>query len=243
MSSLIHTPVASLIKKLVVVRMYKPIREMIYWNFGQLLQLRVYTFFQHSLRSAALFNLFDGYQQTATYCEQADSSKNRNTRREGCKRKVRSIEQIWPFTSSGAVWIWLSELQDVVDTRVSIGRCTSDTKPIDSQTFDCSRHTHDEVGISSEILKKPPDNRNRTEKGPSILTTLNGPFRYTTFDGLRVWHAFCLKARHETSVDLVGREELDRMPPDEKDQFVISSNTWDGKPLTAMFAQFGPTFI
>lgn len=44
------------------------------------------------------------------------------------RRKVRSNEQIRPLTLSGAVWIWLSDLQAAVDSRVSI-----DARPTQSR--------------------------------------------------------------------------------------------------------------
>ena len=56
----------------------------------------------------------------------------------------------------------------------------------------------------------------------------------------RLVHAFCLNARHGALVDLVGKEELDLMPPNEKDHFTISSNTRDSKHLTDKVAQFNP---
>lgn len=56
----------------------------------------------------------------------------------------------------------------------------------------------------------------------------------------RLVHTFCLNARHEALVDLDGKEELDRMAPDEKDRFAIFSNTRDSKHLTDKVTQFDP---
>lgn len=42
-----------------------------------------------------------------------------------------------------------------------------------------------------------------------------------------------LKAEHEALIDMAGN----------RDQFAKFSNTWDGKHLKTMLAQFGATFV